>query len=202
MISSCGYASFGRSLTVEKDRWICYDICRTAVTSDLISVSDCCGKWDTASLTRRTRGCSLIWWTADTRRTVITTWSSPATATLHSGRKISARTIRSCVLLTASLMMRLSLQLRARASVAAVLRRSPCARPQHPLPTSKRTTPKTYIQAGAGYTIPVWIGDFRPAEIGCFLPAQNGDFLPALTNNIGNLEHKVNKKRKIIVKKV
>jgi hypothetical protein len=47
MIPSRGYASFGRSLTVEKDRWICYDICRTAVTSDLISVSDCCGNGGT-----------------------------------------------------------------------------------------------------------------------------------------------------------
>lgn len=125
-------------------------------------------KWDTANLARRTRSCSLTWWTAVTRRTVITTWSSPATAILRSSRKISVRTTRSCVLLTASLMMRLSLQLRARASVAAVLRQSPCARPQQLLPTGRGTTPKTYIQTGAGYTISVRIGYFRPAEMAFF----------------------------------
>ena len=109
-----------------------------------------------------------------------------ATAILRSGRKISVRTTRSCVLLTASLMMRLFLQLRARASVAAVLRQSPCAQPQQFLPTGRGTTPKTYIQTGAGYTISVRIGYFRPAEIGCLRPARNGGFRPALTAMTGN----------------
>ncbi|MDY5509606.1 hypothetical protein, partial [Dysosmobacter sp.] len=51
---------------------------------------------------------------------------------------------------------------------------------------AKRAAFKTYIQTGAGYTLPARIGDFCPAEIGCFLPAQNGDFLPALTKGLEN----------------
>ena len=93
------------------------------------------------------------------------------------------RMTRSCVRSTVSSMMQLCFRLRARASAAAVLRRFPCGRPQRlrPPPPTKRAAFKTYIQTGAGYTLPARIGDFCPAEIGCFLPAQNGDFLPALT---------------------
>ena len=140
-------------------------------------------KWGIESLIRKARGCSLIWWTAATRRTATTTWFLPATVILHSGRRISVRMTRSCVRLTASSMMRLCFRLRARASAAAVLRRFPCGHPQRlrPLPPAKRAAFKTHIQTGAGYTLPARVGDFRPAEIGCFLPAQNGDFLPALT---------------------
>lgn len=142
-------------------------------------------KWGIASLTRKAHGCFLIWWTAATRRTATTTWFLPVTVTLHSGRRISVRMTPSYVRSTASLMMRLCFRLRARASAAAVLRRFPCGRPQRlrPPPPAKRAAFKTYIQTGAGYTLPARIGDFCPAEIGCFLPAQNGDFLPALTES-------------------
>lgn len=114
-----------------------------------------------ASLTRKARGCFLIWWTAATRRTATTTWFLPATVIPHSGRRISVKMTHSYVRLTASSMMRLCFRLRAKASAAAVLRRFPCGRPQHlrPPPPAKRAAFKTYIQTGAGYTLPARIGD-------------------------------------------
>ena len=107
----------------------------------------------------------------------------------------SVAEIYTCVRSTVSSMMQLCFRLRARASAAAVLRRFPCGRPQRlrPPPPAKRAAFKTYIQTGAGYTLPARIGDFCPAEIGCFLPAQNGDFLPALTSAPGICQNKSKK---------
>ena len=62
----------------------------------------------------------------NTRRRATPTWSLPATVTLLSGRRTSARTMLFCAPWTASLTMLWSLPLRERASGAGSWRRLPC----------------------------------------------------------------------------
>src|SRR5699024_12667201 len=100
-------------------------------------------------VTKRIRGWSLTWWPAATRRRAAPTWSLPATVTLLSGRRTSARTMLFCAPWTASLTMLWSLPLRERASGAGSWRRLPCVLLLAHRLTRSRPGKQYYL--GAGY---------------------------------------------------